>query len=52
MKMKSDTFDDRNKLMMFIIIVIDLISTILCIIATQYLFNRKADNLLQKVKKK
>ena len=52
MKMKSDTFDDRNKLMMFIIIVIDLISTILFIISTQYFFNKKADNLLQKVKKK
>jgi hypothetical protein len=52
MKMKSDTFDDRNKLMMFIIIVIDLISTFLFIIVTQYFFNKKADNLLQKAKKR
>ena len=49
--MKSDTFDDRNKLMMFIIIIIDLISTFLFIIVTQYIFNKKAENSLQKIKK-
>ena len=51
MKIKSDTFDDRNKLMMFIIIVIDLISTIIFIIVTQYIFNKKAESLLLKTKK-
>jgi magnesium-transporting ATPase (P-type) len=50
-KAKSDTFDDRNKLMMFIIIIIDLLSTILFIVVTQYIFNKKADNSLQKIKK-
>lgn len=51
MKMKSDTFDDRNKLMMFIIIIIDLISTFLFIIVTQFIFNKKAENSHQKIKK-
>ena len=51
MKTKSDTFDDRNKLMMFIIIVIDLISTIIFIVVTQYIFNKKADSSLHKIKK-
>jgi magnesium-transporting ATPase (P-type) len=51
MKIKSDTFDDRNKLVMFIIILIDLFSTFLFILVTQYIFNKKADNSLHKIKK-
>ena len=39
---KSDTFDDRNKLIMFMIIVIDLCSTVLFISITQYFFNKKS----------
>ena len=39
---KSDTFDDRNKLIMFMIVVIDLCSTILFISITQYFFNKKS----------
>ena len=39
---KSDTFDDRNKLIMFMIIVFDLCSTILFISIIQYFFNKKS----------
>ena len=42
---KSNTFDDRNKLVMLIIIIIDLLSTILFITIIQYLFNKKSKNI-------
>ena len=38
----SDTFDDRNKLVIFFIIIIDLLSTFLFITITQYYFNKKS----------
>ena len=45
---KSDTFDDRNKLIMFLIIIIDMVSTILFITFTQYFFNKKIDETNKK----
>ena len=48
LKSKSDTFDDRNKLIMFGIIALDLASTIIFIIIIQYIFNKKADNNVKK----
>ena len=51
LKSKSDTFDDRNKLVMFGIIALDLSSTIIFIIVIQFIFNRKADNNVKKENK-
>ena len=48
LKSKSDTFDDRNKLIMFWIIALDLISTIIFIIIIQFIFNKKADSNIKK----
>ena len=49
-KSKSDTFDDRNKLVMFGTIALDLASTIIFIIITQIIFNKKAENNIKKEK--
>ena len=38
----SDTFDDRNKLIMFLIIVIDLFSSFMFTIIVQYFFNKNS----------
>ena len=38
----SDTFDDRNKLIMFLIIIIDLISSFIFTIIVQYFFNKNS----------
>ena len=48
---KSDTFDDRNKLVMLMIIIIDLFSTFLFITITQYYFNKKSKESLKYDKK-
>ena len=48
LKSKSDTFDDRNKLSMFGIIFLDLASSIIFILVTQYIFNKKAKNYIKK----
>ena len=45
---KSDTFDDRNKIIMFLIIIIDMLSTILFVTFTQYIFNKKSDETIKK----
>ena len=50
LKTKSDTFDDRNKLIMFGIIALDLASTIIFIIIIQIIFNKKADDNVKKIK--
>ena len=50
LKSKSDTFDDRNKLIMFGIIGFDLASTIIFIIIIQFIFNKAADNYVKKKK--
>jgi magnesium-transporting ATPase (P-type) len=50
LKSKSDTFDDRNKLIMFGIIGFDLTSTIIFIIIIQFIFNKTADNNVKKNK--
>ena len=51
LKSIGDTFDDRNKLMMFIIIAVDLASCILYISLLQYYFNKKAEEVSKKNKK-
>jgi hypothetical protein len=48
LKSKSDTFDDRNKLLMFVIIAFDLASTLIFIIIIQFIFNKKADSNVKK----
>ena len=48
---KSDTFDDRNKFLMFIIIFIDLFSTITFISISQYYFNKISKKSLVNDKK-
>ena len=50
LKSKSDTFDDRNKLIMFGIIIFDLTSTLIFIIIIQFIFNKTADNNVKKNK--
>ena len=42
LKENSDTFDERNKLVMFTIIIADLLVTIFFISITQYFFNKKS----------
>ena len=49
---KSDTFDDRNKLVIFIIIIIDLLSCIIFTTIIQYLFNKNSKNTDIKKKEK
>jgi magnesium-transporting ATPase (P-type) len=50
LKSKSDTFDDRNKLIMFGIICFDLASTLIFIIIIQFIFNKAADNNVKRKK--
>jgi magnesium-transporting ATPase (P-type) len=43
----SDTFDDRNKLLMFMIITIDLFSTFVFISIVQYFFNKNSQKKIK-----